>query len=168
MNFHSDDRTVELVNEAIARPPMVWSPYDGHEARCYTPLPMPGDPERLFGIVRKIADYRFQQLTGHEDVIKNRTRLVDAISGMIWDFRLSCYWQPHLEPDARFCLLCGQRNPNHPDFDRFHDPHQCQTIRDHTVDSPLRLSVNPMYRTLEAATTADLRAMLSSQNLEWK
>ena len=32
-----DDRTAGLVAEAIARPPMVRSPYDGHEAKCYTP-----------------------------------------------------------------------------------------------------------------------------------
>ena len=32
-----DDRTAGLVAEAIARPPMVRSPYDGHETKCYTP-----------------------------------------------------------------------------------------------------------------------------------
>ena len=37
---------------------MVWSPYDGRETKCYTPLPAPGDLVRPFGIVRKIGEHR--------------------------------------------------------------------------------------------------------------
>lgn len=161
------DRTARLVAEAIVRPPMVWSPYDGRETRCYTPLPAPGDPERPFGIVRKIGERRFQQLTGHEELLTPRGRLVDAVGGLIFNYRISCYWQPDIEPEARLCLLCGSRNLNHPDFDRWTDPIQCQVIRDHTVDSPVRLADNLLYRTLDAAMIADVQAMLDSQNLEW-
>ena len=167
MTARIDDRTAGLVAEAIARPPMVWSPYDGRETKCYTPLPAPGDPERPFGIVRKIGEHWYQELTGHEDLLTHRGRLVDAVGGLIRDYRISCYWQPDITPEARRCLFCGERNLNHPDFDRLSDPIQCQVIRDHTLDSPLRLVDNTMYRALDEAVTADVQAMLDSQNLEW-
>ena len=79
MTARIDDRTAGLVAEAVARPPMVWSPYDGRETKCYTPLPAPGDPEHPFGIVRKIGEHRYQELTGHEDLLTHRGRLVDTL-----------------------------------------------------------------------------------------
>ena len=168
MTTQNDNRAARLTAEAIARPPMVWSPYDGYETKCYTPLPAPGDPERPFGIVRKIGERRFQQLTSHEELLTHRGRLVDAVGGLIMNYRISCYWQPDITPEARSCLLCGSRNLNHPDFDRWSDPIQCQVIRYHTVDNPIRLADNRMYRTLDDAIMADVQAMLDSQNLRWE
>lgn len=167
MTSHPDDETVKLVTEAISRPPMTWSTYDGHETKCYRPLPAPSDPERPFGIVRKVDEHRFRELTGYEEVLTHRGRLVDAVGGLIRDYRISCYWQPDVTPEAQRCLLCGERNLNHPDFDYLRDPIQCQVIRNHTLDSPLNLSDNTLYRTLDAAATADLIAMLNAQGLEW-
>ena len=167
MASNRDNSVSLLVAEAVSRPPVVWSPYDGHETRCYRPQPTPSDPERPFGIVRKLGEYRFQELTGHEDPIRRRSRLVDALSGLVHYYRTSCYWHSDVEPEAQFCLLCGGRNLNHPDFDPFQDPFQCQVIRDHTLDGPIRLSDNPIFRMLETAVTEDLLAMLESQNLEW-
>ena len=167
MTTRIDDSSTSLVAEAITRPPMVWSPYDGRETRCYRPQPEPGGPERPFGIVRKVGEDRFQELTGYEQLLTHRGRLVDAVGGLIRDYRVSCYWQPDIQPESQHCLLCGQRNLNHPEFDPLHDPFQCQAIRKHTLDSHIPHRDNQVFRTMDTAVTEDLLAMLSSQNLEW-
>lgn len=167
MTTRIDDSTTSLVAEAVTRPPMVWSPYDGRETKCYMPQPAPGDPARPFGIVRKVEEHWFQELTGYEQLLTDRARLVDAVGGLIRDYRISCYWQPDAEPEARFCLLCGGSNLNHPEFDPLRAPFQCQAIRKHTLDSPIPHRDNQMFRTMDAAVTEDILAMLYSQNLEW-
>ena len=136
-----------LAEQALERPALLWSPFADHETRGYSPVPLPADPERPFGIVRRIGEDRWQELTGHREELTNRSYLTDALAGLIRDWRISHWWND--DPQATNCLLCGEPNPNPPQYNRLEDRIQCQVMRDYTMDSypakpPLRERMNQL------------------------
>lgn len=148
-----------LVEQALRRPALIWSPFDGHETRGYPPIPVPGDPERPFGIVRRIKEYSWTELTGHEDILTHRTYFTDCLAGINRDWRISHWW--HDDPEATSCQFCGEINANHPDYRYAQDTIQCQIIRNHTLDYHLARPPSPDLRDLmDQLVHQDVQEML--------
>ena len=122
----SDPAQRLLVEQALERDPLIWSPFEDDETRGYTPIPVRGDPERPFGIVRHEAPHEWQELTGRRDVLTQRGYYHDALAGIIRDYRISHWWND--DPQATNCLLCGAPNPGHPQYDYDLDNVQCPII----------------------------------------
>ena len=87
-----------LVEQALERDPLIWSPFEDDETRGYTPIPVRGDPERPFGIVRHKGPHRWQELTGRRDVLTHRGYYHDALAGIIRDYRISHWWNDAPRP----------------------------------------------------------------------
>ena len=138
-----------LVEQALERDPLIWSPFEDDETRGYTPIPVRGDPERPFGIVRHEAPHEWQELTGRRDVLTHRGYYHDALAGIIRDYRISHWWND--DPQATNCLLCAAPNPGHPQYDYDLDNVQCPIIRIYTMDAfpetpPLRNRMDELVR----------------------
>lgn len=101
--------------------------------RGYPPVPIPGDPERPFGIVRRQGEQRWEELNGYRERLTSRGYFTDALAGLIRDWRISHWWDD--DPETTICLLCGAPNPNHAEYRKEDDNVQCQVIRDYTLDS---------------------------------
>ena len=157
----------QLTEEAVQRPPLVWSPLTDGVAKCFTSYVIPRDPERPFGIVRFAGPARgWLELTGREEELTSRGRFVEAAAGLIRDYRISHYWRPDDNPHAAECLLCGAPNPNHPEYVPADDFVQCDVIRQHTLDSPIPLQENRLFHLLYREINHDVDTLMTTQNIE--
>ena len=163
----ADSAEVRLVGEALRRPPLVWSPLVDGITKCFTPYVIPKDPERPFGIARRLPCGRWEEQTGYEEPLTRRGRLVDAAGGLISDYRISHYWRPDENPNADRCLLCGDPNANHPDYDHTQDTIQCLVIRRNVLDPPATEHHDRLRRLMHHLTTRDLEALLAELGATW-
>ena len=147
----------DLAAQALERPALIWSPFQDDETRGYPPVPVPGDPESPFGIVRKNGEYQWEELTGYGEHLTSRGYFNDALGGLIRDWRISHWWND--DPYAAACLLCGAPNANHPEYRREDDRVQCQVIRDYTMDS--HPEEPPLRRRMDELVDRDVEEILS-------
>ena len=147
----------DLAAQALERPALIWSPFQDDETRGYPPVPVPGDPESPFGIVRKKGEHSWEELTGYEEHLTSRGYFNDALGGLIRDWRISHWWND--DPYATACLLCGAPNANHPEYRREDDRVQCQVIRDYTMDS--HPEEPPLRRRMDELVDRDVEEILS-------
>lgn len=146
---------------------MVRSPLTDGVAKCFTPYVIPGDPERPFGYVVRLANGLWEERNGYEQELTRRGRFCDAAGGLIHKYRISHYSRPEDHPEADRCLLCHAPNPNHPDYDPTQDYIQCQIIRQHTMDALPNPYYYRMRNLMDDLVTADLQALLAAFGMDY-
>ena len=86
------DRSQQLLVQcAMERDTLPWLAFAADETRGYTPIPVRGDPERPFGIVRHEGPPVWQELTGHRQLLTHRSYYTDALAGITRDYHIS-HW----------------------------------------------------------------------------